>query len=283
MAEFRAALVDPEGYASAAPAPATEEDVSGRLLAARPMRRAETESEPSGAATAIERMTPRLRSERGPAPQVLEPPVVSKVIELPLPATSTFRQSAGERVVRRSLQRKRHRSGLFFVSATVVAAAGLSSFHLRRAVSHLITSAVALSKPATVRVNFSSDPDGATVFASGSVLGVTPLSVELPYGDGPIDYRVQKEGYVPKISSFVPNLPAAVFALLEREDRQTPSPPDLEPTALAATAPAEDPPLPNGSVAATHVASALRRHYHRARSPSPALDDGDGVLAPSGH
>ena len=42
-----------------------------------------------------------------------------------------------------------------------------------------------------VRVNFNSDPQGASVVGSdGVVLGKTPLSTEIPYGNAPVGYRM---------------------------------------------------------------------------------------------
>ena len=72
-------------------------------------------------------------------------------------------------------------------------------------------------KAATVLVNFSSDPDGATVSGrDGSVLGVTPFSTQVPFREVPVEVVVHRDGYLTKVSSFVPNLPLPVFATLEK-------------------------------------------------------------------
>ena len=167
----------------------------------------------------------------------------------------------------------RSRRGLLFlgVAALVVVAAGNTG--VRRQASRLLARAGAPQRPATVRVNFSSDPDGAIVSRSdGSVLGVTPLSTEIPYSDRPVDYRVHKEGYASKVSSFVPNLPSPVFVLLEKiEQRQAaPSaPPAAAPSLADILSPA-------------HLGGLRRgRHHSRAARPSVPMDDGDDVMPPS--
>jgi hypothetical protein len=67
-----------------------------------------------------------------------------------------------------------------------------------------------------VRINFMSDPDGATVTRvdSGSVLGTTPLSLEVPYSDSAVEFVLRKAGYEDKPMIIVPNLPAPMFASL---------------------------------------------------------------------
>jgi Protein kinase domain/PEGA domain len=244
MAEFRAALLDPDGYLATRPTPVAEDDLAGRVLAATPRARMEMHVPFTGNLTALER---------------------------PMPASSTFRQSAGERISRRDLKPRRNRGGLVFLGVAGVAAVAVSSAHFRGEAGHLLAAAVAPATPSTVRVNFSSDPDGATVYRSdGSELGVTPLSIEIPYGDAPVDFRVQKDGYAPKVSSFVPNLPLPIFALLEKSAQ----------SALADAGVAlADPPIPDAPIAARPL-PAPKRHRQRRAEPVEATDDSDVGLAP---
>ena len=120
-------------------------------------------------------------------------------------------------------------------------------------------------------MNFSSDPAGATVSQrDGSVLGVTPFSTQIPYRDVPVEYVVRKHGYVPKVSSFVPNLSLPVFAVLEK----IPDPPALTGRAAASEAVAE----------AKGAASTEGRSHHHAR-PRPLMSappaDADDIMKPS--
>ena len=71
--------------------------------------------------------------------------------------------------------------------------------------------------PASVRVNFNSDPDGAVVtLADGKTLGLTPLSTEIPYSDSAVEFVFKKQGYETKSMYVVPNLPSPLFANLRR-------------------------------------------------------------------
>ena len=148
--------------------------------------------------------------------------------------------------------------------------------------TQLLARTAAPKRPATVRVNFSSDPTGAIVSRSdGAVLGVTPLSVEIPYSDTPVDYRLDKEGYASKVSSFVPNLPSPVFVLLERIRpagargcrRRAPLRRRRPPSAAR----------PLAGVAAPARARASRESRHRlsAERLRDLVDDGDDVMPPS--
>jgi hypothetical protein len=91
-------------------------------------------------------------------------------------------------------------------------------FAYKPPMARVVAAAQILSKPAAVRFNFSSDPAGATVeSAAGEELGVTPLSIEAPYGDKAIEYVFHKPGFVPKIVALVPSLPSPIFVALEPE------------------------------------------------------------------
>jgi hypothetical protein len=76
--------------------------------------------------------------------------------------------------------------------------------------------AAAVRHPDTVRINFGSDPDGATVTRErdGTELGSTPLSVEIPYGNSPERFVLRKPGFDTKTLVVVPNLPVPLFASL---------------------------------------------------------------------
>jgi serine/threonine protein kinase len=243
MADFREALLDPARYVATLPTVAADEDLPARIRAAAPMARSE--------------MAMGLPSK----------PIL---LERPLPATSTFRQSAGERVDDSDLRPRRDRGGLFFLGAVAIALVAVTSTRVRHSAIQVLASAGAPpAKPSTVRVNFASDPNGATIYRNdGSVLGVTPLSIEIPYGEIEVDYQVRRDGYAHKLLSFVPNLPQPVFTLLEKE----------EPSMLAVEAtPVEDPPIANAAFVARTIGKDASRHHRRKEH----IADGDDVLAPS--
>jgi serine/threonine protein kinase len=258
MSEFRAALLDPEAYVATGVTPDAIDDdlsLSGRLRAALPTARTE-----------MSLVAPSR------APSEAPPPVRS------LPVSSTFRHTAGEVVDDVELKPKRNRGGLVFLGVASLVGIAVVGMHGRGAGAQLVATAKAAVRPSTIRVNFSSDPDGATISRTdGSVLGVTPLSIDVPYSDKPTDFRVSKDGYTAKISSIVPNLPLPVFALLEK---------NAEPAPVAAPAPpVGDPPITVVPAATRTIATAhATRHRHHsstASSEGDDADDGDGVLAPS--
>ena len=120
-------------------------------------------------------------------------------------------------------------------------------------------------------MNFSSDPDRATVSTrEGSVVGVTPFSIDLPYGEAPVELIVHKDGYQAKVSAFVPDLPLPVFTVLERSAEPE------EPTATVddpAFEPAKVPPLRGRS-------HPHRTHIARARAIVHPID-ADDIMTPS--
>jgi hypothetical protein len=136
-------------------------------------------------------------------------------------------------------------------------------------------------------VNFSSDPAGASVSRSdGAVLGVTPLSVEIPYSDTPVDYRLDREGYRSKVTSLVPNLPSPVFVLLERLPPPAPAPatPGTEASVASSVTAPPLPPLPAvPAIPSSARARAARESRHRisAERLRDLVDDGDDVMPPS--
>ena len=244
MAEFRQVLLSTESALSPPPAPVGERDL-GRA--------------PSGSVA------------------------LGAALSAPEPPAFTFQQHVGEIGEASAVRPRRSRGGLLFLgAAAALAVVALANGGVRGQATQPLARGAAPNRPATVRVNFSSDPAGATVSNDdGAVLGVTPLSAEIPYGDSPVDYRLQKEGYVAKVSSFVPNLPSPVFVLLERIE--PPAPP-------AVVAPADAPGVASGLAARplTGVLSPARaraaresRHRLSAQRLRDLVDDGDDVMPPS--
>jgi serine/threonine-protein kinase len=228
MAELGAALADPEGYAAATPHVGVHDDLSGRMRAARPMK----------------------RSEMRPA----------------TPHTpTTLREGIGE--IGEDVIPRTH-FGRGVALATLAAAAAFVALAWPSAykppMARVVAAAHALSRPATVRLNFSSDPDGATVRRSdGKIVGVTPLSIEAPYGDAATEYVFQKPGFFSKKVAIVPNLPSPLFAVLVPVER-------AEPVPIAKVEPASTP---------THSARSSSRR--RARRRVADIGDGDETLAPT--
>jgi hypothetical protein len=162
--------------------------------------------------------------------------------------------------------------------------AGVAAFGMRYwgQARVFVAAAAAPKRPATVRVNFSSDPDGATVVrADGMVMGVTPLSVDVKFGDVAVPYVIRLDGYVQKTTSVVPNVASPVFALLER-DQPAPwvEPVTPGPTRASAGRPA-DPPLaavPKRPTVRSAGHQSPRQVTERVKTFRP---DGDETLAPS--
>jgi hypothetical protein len=275
MAAFREALLDPESYLSALAVPVTEDDLSGRFRAALPAARNEMNSTlASGNNT--ERLTP----------------------------STTLRQGAGEIVDGPDLKPKRSHRGLFFVGVATLTGVAVASVAVRQKVTQVLTTtvartkasavrvdvstirhqtnrllaeAVALTRPSSVRVTFSSDPEEAIVARSdGFVLGVTPLSVDIPLSDKAVEYVVRKDGYVSEVSSFVPNVPSHILALLKNAE---------QPAVMAS--PVEDPPITD--VWSTESMTVRTEGHHprpRAQFDEVSADDAlsgnaDAVLPPS--
>jgi hypothetical protein len=118
------------------------------------------------------------------------------------------------------------------MTGAVVAFATSSRHEPRRAPAPV---AALPSRPATVRVNFNSDPDGAQVSTSdGKSLGLTPLSIEVPYSDSAVEYVFKKQGFETKSMYIVPNLPSPVFASLQEIEPEKPSAPTPARKAAAA-------------------------------------------------
>jgi hypothetical protein len=162
--------------------------------------------------------------------------------------------------------------------AAVVAVAGV---RYRREASRIVVSALSPKAPKTTRLNFSSDPDGATVTrADGTMLGLTPLSIDVPFGNAGLEYVLSKKGYLAKRLAAVPNLPAPLFAALEH-DPAVKLPPELIIVPAPASAeivegPAAPPPQPATPVSMRRSAArwtVVRTLPHHARHAEPVDDD----------
>jgi tRNA A-37 threonylcarbamoyl transferase component Bud32 len=165
----------------------------------------------------------------------------------------------------------RPRRGTLLLAAGAAAAVVLTTTEYRRPVAHVVAAAHALGRPATVRVNFNSDPAGATVAREdGLVLGLTPLSTTVPFAETPQRYLVSKEGFRSTTVSIVPNLPSPVFAVL---------PPEAAPEPPALAAPQTMPAV--WATAGRRPASRAHRSHDKPRQSIAASIDEDAVLPPS--
>jgi serine/threonine-protein kinase len=91
--------------------------------------------------------------------------------------------------------------------------------------------------PELVRVTFASDPHGVTVVdGAGRTLGTTPLSIEVPKGDLPVEYKLRREGFAEKTMSLIPNISTPVFAVMQAEPAPKVVAPTVEPDSAAPTA-----------------------------------------------
>jgi eukaryotic-like serine/threonine-protein kinase len=239
MADLRAALLDPEGYASSAPVIVVPDDLSGIARAASPMARSEMD----------------IRSKIGFGSGLDGGKVPSGG------TPSTFREGRGELIENLIPKRKSHQAILFvgiaaFVGALVVVLVP------RREARPPIPAAPASLHPTSVRVNFNSDPDGAVVTrGDGKSLGLTPLSIEVPYSDSAVEFVFKKAGYEPKTMYVVPNLPSPLFATLRRVEIE----PGIEPT-------------PARKVQDAPRTRRFRQSSQPTQEPRP---DEDGVLEPT--
>ena len=260
MADLREALLDPERYASSAPEIGIPDDLSGIVRAAAPMARAELE----------------LRSALGHPSQILTPP--------PPGGTPSGRGELMENID--NLIRTRSGSRLVLLLGLGSAAVALFAVFGRHDTRRPLPVASMPLHPATVRVNFNSDPDGAVVArADGKTLGLTPLSIEIAYSDSAVEFQFKKQGYEPKTMYVVPNLPSPLFATLRRADIEpaavegaggsTGAPPRASPVRAAR---ARRPPRRRSSIRrrTTKTASsspASGRHTHRIRVRHDRIPD----------
>ena len=199
MADFQAAMLDPEGYAASA------------LLSGQQDARGVARS--SGSVS---------RADRDRASQIGIASGLSAT-RMPSGPPSTFRETVGEVL---DEMPARHPRGKLTMGIAALAIAGIAGFFVLKGGKgnhgagtsapgkSAMTGATA---PATVRVNFNSDPVHALIVRAdtGQELGQTPLSTEVPYSDTAVEFVFKKTGYENKVVFVVPNLPSPLFASLQ--------------------------------------------------------------------
>jgi serine/threonine-protein kinase len=78
---------------------------------------------------------------------------------------------------------------------------------------------------------------GASIVVGvGRTLGTTPLSIEVPKGDLPVEYKLRREGFAEKTMSLIPNISTPVFAVMQAEPAPKVVAPTVEPDSAAPTA-----------------------------------------------
>ena len=254
MAELRDALLDPNRYASAAPVVAVPEDLSGVARAASPMARSEMDIQ--------NKLGIGFGSGSGG----------DGVVRQTGTAPSTFRQGMGEIIDDLTPKRKTSRALLFVAMASMAGAIVAWATSHREAPAPPPVAALP-SRPASVRVNFNSDPDGAMIStADGKSLGLTPLSIEVPYSDSAVEYVFKKQGFEQKTMYIVPNLPSPLFATMQAIEIKPATPPAPAPVAKQARRRRRRPrATPRPPRVAKRQSQARRRRSPRALLP---LDQG---------
>jgi hypothetical protein len=239
MADLRDALLDPERYVSSAPVVGIPDDLSGIARAATPMARSEMDARSSqlvGFGSGLDG-------------------------DKPVSAPSTFREGRGE-LIEHLIPKRRSSQAILFVGIAAFVGAAVVFFVPRRETKRPIPAAPVSLHPSSVRVNFNSDPDGAVITrGDGKSLGLTPLSIEVPYSDSAVEFLFTKAGFQPKTMYVVPNLPSPLFATLRAIEVE----PDAGPPPTRRFEPNRQP------------------AFRRVRQPPPPQhgDDEDGVLEPS--
>jgi len=255
MAEFQEALLDPKGYAHSAPMIGIPDDLSGVARAASPMARSE--------------MDARSKLGFGSGIEVDRPPG-----GIP----STFREGRGE-LIDRLIPKKKSSMLFFYIGVAAFAAAAVVMVVSRGGGKQQpLPTAPAALHPSAVRINFNSDPDGAIVLRSdGKTLGLTPLSIEVPYSDSAVEFQFHKVGFEKKTVYVVPNLPSPLFATL----RKIEAPPPEAPTAQQTSG-------QSSRRSSSGSSSSSGNDRKRPRTPPTAPekqpmhnDDEDGTLEPS--
>jgi serine/threonine protein kinase len=205
MHEFRNALLDPEGYLAGAPSVGMPAELTGVTRLAAPMARRD--------------MTFDSTADFGTNSS-------AGIVGRPSMGPSTFRHGVGQVVPfvePPTLAPKSGRNVVLTIMAGVAVAglaivmAGRSKREPRRSIAPGTVGQSTTSRtPSAVRINFSSDPNGATVTRAddGTELGRTPLSLEIPYSDSTVQFVLRMPGYQDKVMLIVPNLPAPIFATL---------------------------------------------------------------------
>jgi len=250
MSELRDALLDPERYLSSAPEIGIPDDLSGIARAAAPMSRSEMDVRASqlvGVGSGLDRD--------------------GSSADIP----STFREGRGE-LIENLIPKRRSSQAILFVGIAALVGAAVVLFGPRREPRHPLPQATLPLHPSSVRVNFNSDPDGAVITrGDGKTLGLTPLSIEVPYSDSAVEFMFKKSGYESKTMYVVPNLPSPLFATLRRIE--------IEPEAAAA--PAHKPAPPTGGVRRVRDKTTSTVPQQPQQPQRPEKVDEDGVLEPS--
>jgi serine/threonine-protein kinase len=199
MEDFRAAMLDPEGYAAGAPAPT----MSGAYSVA-----------PEAGGGGHARLPTQAATELGAQ-------------SVPMP--STFRDGLGE-VMDEDLAPRKSRAGIIVGAVLAAAIAGVGAFVFLgdkpAATATDVKPAPAPvpppvpPKPTACVIAFSSNPPGATVLRkdTNEALGTTPFEHTIPYGTEPLTFVFSKEGFEDKELRLVPDdarhaLPATLRAL----------------------------------------------------------------------
>jgi len=192
MAELRDAMMDPEGYAQTAP----KAGVPGH-----------TDVSSSSAQRSAMSMS---RADRERASQL----GVLATGLAPAGTPSTFRETVGE--ILDEVPARNSRGKTLAIALAVAAAGAVGLFALKANKTRTAAAPIAAQTPASVRVNFTSDPNGALIVRAdtGKELGETPLSTEIPYSDTAVEFVFKKDGYESKVAFVVPNMPAPLFATL---------------------------------------------------------------------
>ena len=203
MHEFREALLDPEGYLAGAPSVGMPTELTGVTRLAAPMARRDMTFDSTvdfGAVPGsgvVGNITMGPSTFRHGVGQVA-----------PTPRQPTLAPKSGQKVVLTIM-------GGVALAGLAIVMAGRTKRETRRFNTANAGQSTAAKYPTAVRVNFSSDPDGAIVTrADGAELGRTPLSLEIPYSDSTVQFVLRKPGYEDKVMLIVPNLPAPIFATL---------------------------------------------------------------------
>ena len=202
MHDFRRALLDPETYLAGTPTMELPAELTNVTRLAAPMARQDMQ---------LDIKTP--------------PPPGTAVVGGAMKVPSTFRHAVGQLERIPSLRPHLNRKMVLGVGGGIAAAALLIALIGRsvhaperaRALSEATANPAAGARhPDMVRINFTSDPDGATVTREhdGTELGLTPLSIEIPYGNSPERFVIRKAGFDTKTLVVVPNLPVPLFASL---------------------------------------------------------------------
>jgi serine/threonine protein kinase len=253
MAELREALLDPERYLSSAPEIGIPDDLSGIARAAAPMSRSEMDVRASqlvGVGSGLDGET----GARGDIP-------------------STFREGRGE-LIENLIPKRRSSQAILFVGIAALVGAAVVLFGPRREPRRPMPQATLPMHPSSVRVNFNSDPDGAVITrGDGKTLGLTPLSIEVPYSDSAVEFMFKKSGYESKTMYVVPNLPSPLFATLRRIE--------LEPEAAPTPAVHKPAPAPSPSRRARDKSPTPAQPQQPQQPQRPERVDEDGVLEPS--